>query len=388
MRTHRLGIPALIAAICVSVTAFAAPAVAGSAHHRHSHHSSSAVVDVATYNLYLGADLDPLFGASSFPDLVGRAGQVYAAVQRTNFPERAKAIAKLIAKKHPDLVGLQEVALWETAPGTVQSPSAAFTPTYDFLKILLAELAHRGVRYKAIASNTNFSGTLPIALGGPAPGFPSSTWAHFVDHDVILARAGKSGGRPTVKKSSVIEKNFTAKLTIPSGVAGVPDFVVPRGWSSVDVRAKHSTFRFFNTHLEAFGGDAVRGPQATELAAEIRKSPYPAIVVGDINSAPPNCSTNGGAFQILLNTGLKEVWPAVHRSHPCGGVTSGQAADLLNAESELDQRIDVVMFDPHAFKAKRAEVIGDEQRDRSEPTGLWPSDHAGSVAKLTSKRHH
>ena len=35
-----------------------------------------AAFDVATYNIYLGADLTPLFGAMSFPDLVARAGQI------------------------------------------------------------------------------------------------------------------------------------------------------------------------------------------------------------------------------------------------------------------------------------------------------------------------
>ncbi|MGZ5406312.1 MAG: endonuclease/exonuclease/phosphatase family protein [Aeromicrobium sp.] len=385
MRPRRRGLAAILVAICVSFAALAVPAAAGAAPPGRGQHSPAAVVDVASYNLYLGADLAPLFGASSFPDLVSRAGQVYAAMEATKFPERAKALAKVIAKERPDLIGLQEVALWETAPGTVQGPTATFATTYDFQKILLAELAKRGVRYSEVATNTNFTGTLPIALGGSAPGFPSSTWARFTDHDVILARDGKSARDVVVNPSSVDERNFTAKLSLPSFPGG-PAFDVPRGWSSVDVTAKKSTFRFFNTHLEAFGGGSVRNPQATELAGVIESSPHPAIVVGDINSSTPGCLGDNDAFQILLDTGLSEVWPAVHRRDRCGGVTSGQDADLLNSQSALDQRIDVVMFDPDGFKALRAKVIGDERRDRSWPTGLWPSDHAGSVATLRTAR--
>jgi hypothetical protein len=56
---------------------------------------------VATYNLYLGADLTPLFAASSPQELVQRAGQIYANVVKTDFPSRAEAIAGLLAANPP-----------------------------------------------------------------------------------------------------------------------------------------------------------------------------------------------------------------------------------------------------------------------------------------------
>jgi endonuclease/exonuclease/phosphatase family metal-dependent hydrolase len=350
-----------------------------------------AIVDVATYNLYLGADLNPLFSAANYFDLVARAGQVHAAMEATDFTERAGAIAALIAKERPDVVGLQEVALWETAPGNIATPTAPFTVEYDFLALLLDELAGRGVPYEEVATNTNFSGTLPISLAGGPPNFPSSRWARFTDHDVILVRSGLPARHLSVDPASVEEHNFDAELVIPSGVAGVPPFEVPRGWSSVDVTVKGFTFRFFNTHLEAFNDPRevfgyYRNLQAAELAEVIEESPYPAVVVGDINSRPPCDGFNTEAYEILIGVGLVEVWPQVHRKDPCGGNTSGQAADLLNAESELDHRIDTIMFDPDALTAIRTEVIGDEQRDRSTPSGFWPSDHAGSVATLKTVR--
>jgi endonuclease/exonuclease/phosphatase family metal-dependent hydrolase len=369
----------LIASLVAPLSASARPAG------RPDSAPARANVDVATYNVYLGADLNPLFAQSSFPGLVGAAGEVYAAMEATDFTERAGAIADLIAQRRPDVVGLQEVALWELAPGTIQSPTAPFVPTYDFLELLLDELAARGVPYDAVATTDNFTGALPIDLAGDAPAFPGSTWARFTQRDVTVVRAGLPERHLSVDETSVQETNYAAEVTIPSGVAGVPDYRVPRGWSSVDVTVKGFTFRFFNTHLEAFS-EAVRNLQAEELAAEIAASPYPPVVVGDINSRPPGCSFNTVAFQTLLDAGLVEVWPVVHRRDPCGGVTSGQAADLLNAESRLDHRIDVVMFDPDHLTAIRTEVIGDEQRDRSSPTGFWPSDHAGSVATLKTVR--
>jgi endonuclease/exonuclease/phosphatase family metal-dependent hydrolase len=352
-----------------------------------------AAFDVATYNVYLGADLNPLFGASDFVDLVGRAGQVYAAMEATDFPERAEAIADLLAEEAPDVVGLQEVARWATAPGNIQTPTAPFTVTYDFLDILLKELAERGVPYEEVATNENFNGTLPISLGGAPPLFPSSTWASFTDRDVIVVRSGLPERRLSVDESSVRERNFSpeATLVIPTGVPQAPFFPVPRGWSSVDVTVKGSTFTFFNTHLEAFNDPTeefgfYRNLQAHELADEVEDSAYPPIVVGDINSRPPCDGFNTEAYEILIDAGLVEVWPEVHPSEPCAraSFTSGQAADLLNTESLLDHRIDTIMFDPRAFTALQADVIGEEQQDRTTPTGLWPSDHAGSTGKLRS----
>lgn len=56
---------------------------------------------VATYDLYLGADLTPLFSAPSPQELVARAGRTYAKVVRTDFPPRAEAIARLLAANPP-----------------------------------------------------------------------------------------------------------------------------------------------------------------------------------------------------------------------------------------------------------------------------------------------
>ena len=399
MRPRRPGLRALAAATAVALAAALAPGAAAAPPPGKPGGPPAqvpparAMADVATYNLYLGADLNPLFGATSFPDLVGRAGQVYAAMEATNFPERAEAIADLLAKERPDVVGLQEVALWSTAPGTVQTPTAPFTVTYDFLDLLLDELAERGVPYEEVATNENFTGTLPISLGGAPPLFPSSTWAQFTDRDVIVVRSGLPERHLSVDESSVREENFDATLVIPSGVPGVPPFAVPRGWSSVDVTMKGFTYTFFNTHLEAFNDPTrpfgyYRNLQAEELAAEIEASPYPPVVVGDINSRPPCDGFNTTAYETLIDAGLVEVWPEVYPTAPCApaSFTSGQADDLLNAESLLSHRIDTIMFDPDAFDAIRTSVIGEEQRDRSTPTGFWPSDHAGSVATLRSAR--
>ncbi len=316
-------------------------------------------VTVASYNLYLGADLTPLFSASSPQELVQRAGQIYANVVRTDFPSRAEAIAKLLAANPPDVAGLQEVSLWETGP-----ISGPLSPSYDFLELLLAALARHGLAYRPVATNVNFA-------SAPTP-ISASTAARLTDRDVIIARSDLPAAR--LKVSDPESHNFAATLVIPSAIPGL-SFTVPRGWSAVDVKVRGRTVRFANTHLEAFS-TAVRNQQGRELAAALAGSPHPVVLVGDLNSQPDDTM---GAYGTFSTAGYADAWVAVHG--PEGGFTSGQTELLDNVPSKLDHRIDYVLYQPLGVRAVAAEVIGDELDDRT-PAGLWPSDHAGVVATL------
>jgi endonuclease/exonuclease/phosphatase (EEP) superfamily protein YafD len=315
---------------------------------------------VATYNLYLGADLTPLFSATTQAELVQRAGQVYANVVKTDFPARAEAIAELLAANPPEVAGLQEVALWETGP--IGGP---LTPSYDFLRLLLDALARHGLAYRPVAVNVNFSSGGPIPIG-------ATTAARFTDRDVILARADLP--EALVGVSNPESHNFAVRLVIPTGIPGL-SFAVPRGWSAVDVKVRGKTVRFANTHLEAFS-TPVRNAQAAELATALARSPHPVVLVGDLNSRPDDMS---GAYGTFSTTGYADAWTVARG--PEGGFTSGQSELLDNVPSLLDHRIDYVLYQPRAVEALQAEVIGEELSD-STFSGLWPSDHAGVVATL------
>ena len=357
---------------------------------------SAVTMDVGIYNVYLGADLNPLFGASSLPDLISRASAIYAEVERTDFPQRAEAIAELVADDAPDVLGLNEVALWETAPWAfVQTPggplpvaTVPYTPTFDFEQILLDALAAEGEPYTVVATNSNFtSATIPIAI----PISPTLA-ARFTDHDLILVR---DDALKHLTVSNVRSFNFSDASLFSVNLLGL-NVQVDRGWSTVDLTQRGRTFRFVNTHLEAFGTtplrDEWRNLQAAELVADLETSPHPLVVVGDINARPTLCQDfrqppqfqdqNVVAYGLLEDAGLQEVWPLVYERDPCGPAswTSGQDDSLLEP-STLDHRIDVV-FVSEEFSALQAETIGEEPDDRTEPDGFWPSDHAGSLAKI------
>jgi hypothetical protein len=71
------------------------------------------------------------------------------------------------------------------------------------------------------------------------------------------------------------------------------------------------------------------------------------------------------------------------------GYTCCQATRLDNEASQLDERVDLVWarhasdyVGPPFLVNVRANVIGEEEKDKTVPSALWPSDHGGVAARL------
>lgn len=389
---------AAAATAAVAMVGVSSPALAKGWHSPPGY--SAPTVEVQTYNLYFGADLNPLFAVETPEDLLAATSAVYAEMQASNIPARVEAAAELIAEEAPELVGLQEVSLWRSAPATFTpdggiAPTGPFTTEYDAEELMLKALADLGTPYDFVVENKNFSNeTFPLPVL-TATGLRLVT---FTDFDVIVARSDAvASGDVTLGATQ--SDTFDATLQVPIGDQIVD---VPRGWSAVDATIGGKTIRFANTHLEAFGvtplKDEVRNPQARELARELKRSPHPVVLVGDINSRPTMCrwarigtdnfflDQNIKAYRTLQRSGLLEAWPAVNPFRPCSDEswTSGQG-ELDNAASALDHRIDLVFFS-RGVSALDTEVVGDEEADRT-AGGLWPSDHASSWAELRLNKH-
>jgi len=348
-------------------------------------------VDVQTYNLDLGADLTPLFGATDIASLRAAATGVYADVQASEPEQRMRAVARIIARQRPDVVGLQEVALWSLAPYQLVGPYplavGPYVASYDFLALLLRDLAAHGQEYQAVSINTTFDSATAIPVAVP---ISDTTAARYTHRNVIIV------SKALAKHATVTnpqQANYQAKFTVTLLGQQVS---VGRGWASIDITRRGRTFRFLDTHLEAYGlpplKDQIRNPQAVELAGVVTASSNPAIVVGDFNARPTMCATwrrppdpddaNTIAYATLQGAGLAEVWPLVHPGNPCSPAswTSGQTS-LRGPVSTLSHRIDDV-FLTAGWTALRTDVVGDIASDLSRPDGLWPSDHASTVARV------
>jgi endonuclease/exonuclease/phosphatase family metal-dependent hydrolase len=329
---------------------------------------SSAPV-VMTRNLYLGADLSPAILAPNAPALFQAAADIYLNVVATDFPERAKLIAEEIEDHSPDLIGLQEVALWQT--GTLLDPTAATTVEFDYLALLQAELASLGLDYTAAVVQETFDAEVPATVS--STGTPVLKDVRLTQRNVILVRDGVSHSNP----QSVY---FDTNAVYPNlGGVGL-ELVDLRGWTSIDVsmEPKDKTFRFLNTHLESFVSP-VRDAQAQELVDGPLSTNLFVIAVGDFNSPPTGADS--GAYGILTspnNGKLRDAWTATHGTDP--GYTFGQDPDLLNEEDFSSVRIDLVLTKTAALKATEATLTGTTAKT---PTGLWASDHFGVVSQIS-----
>ncbi len=331
-----------------------------------SHRSSGMNPDVTvmTRNLYLGADFNVILGAQSPEEIPVRVAQFFANVQATNYPERVQALADEIAATRPHVIGLQEAALYR-----MQSPSDylqgvtepnATDIVLDFVALLQSELAARELPYRIVNESANVDEELPGALSA----------TEFFDlrltlRNVILARANV---RATGSETGIYE----AMLKVPVG-GQQASFARSYGWITAVVEGV--PFRFVNTHLETQAAAPVQEAQASELLLLLEDAEEPIILVGDFNSAADGTTTSSYAN---LTSRFSDTFAAANPE--VSGYTCCQSADLMNPESILDRRLDLILFrgDVDVSSAQR---IGDAQDDRT-PSGLWPSDHAGVIAEL------
>lgn len=181
--------------------------------------------DVMTRNMYVGTDFAEIFAAQDVPTLLTEVAEAFADVQASNVQARIQAIAHEIKTTKPDLVSLQEVALWQTGPFDPTMPSAN-TVAFDYLTLLLDELnKNDSLQYEAIAVLTNLVAEAPAI--GPLGLFD----VRFTDRVVLLARTDLN--RKDFDVENVMSQHFATVLSVPTATLGL--ITIPRGYISADV---------------------------------------------------------------------------------------------------------------------------------------------------------
>ncbi|HEX2895645.1 MAG TPA: endonuclease/exonuclease/phosphatase family protein [Marmoricola sp.] len=359
---------------------------------------------VMTRNLYLGADINrpvvaalqaqaahpgntPEDKAAVLDALANATHYTRAIVDQTNFNVRARLLAKEFKKTKPDLVGLQEVALWRHGPlqlDQVGVPNATEVD-YDYLAILLKALRKQGMHYQAVQVGDRADVEAPSYTGSVSNGTVSSDArdVRLTMRDVILKR--KNSGVKVLDTGNALYSH-NLELT----VAGVT-FSFARGYNWVDVRHGSKKFRFINTHLEAFGSDYAYA-QAQELLAAAPSPTRTNVLVCDCNSDPLNDTVIPGEthahsapYKLITQTGgFTDEW--LRWKPAAQGWTSG-LSELVNDASPagFNHRIDMVFARKAGgggLRVDRGWVTGTKLKDRDPKTGLWPSDHGGVVLRL------
>ncbi len=325
---------------------------------------SGQVARVMTRNLFLGADLSGAM-VTDPGQFVVAAGAILRQVDATNFPVRAHGLAAEILAVQPDLVGLQEAALWRVGP----VDGAPTTTRYDYLQLLLDQLNAGEERYRVAAVQEEFDF---IAIADYDGDFIPDTSARLTMRDAILERidAGIHVSNPQMG-------HYQALLPVPSPAGALP---VTRGWLSVDARVRGSLpFRFIATHFEAFDPRTMhpsfRAMQASELAAVAAASELPVVLVGDLNSDDDTVVPDDQqAYRVLLANDFVER----STNDPLSCCINSDTLQTGDA-SMFDHQVDHIMTNAPDLVA----LVSSTVTGRTMPaSGWWDSDHAGVFSAL------
>jgi endonuclease/exonuclease/phosphatase family metal-dependent hydrolase len=311
-----------------------------------------------TYNANEGTEFIPLSNPAAYGGLPGAVSATWQEVQSSNIPARTKALAKEIARNHPDLVGLQEATVYTFAPPAGGKPTVT-----DSLALLLHDLKSLGEHYTAVVVS-------PTAKFPPLPD-SGGDMITFMEENVILARTDLPKGRFEV--SNVQTGTFRAFVPFLG-------LRLTRSWASADVTWRGQTFRFIDTHLDSLS-NAVQRAQAQELLAGPAKTALPVVIALDsnANAADPTSDTYA-TYSTLIGGGFQDAWS---QTHPDAlGLTWGPTAPDGPA-LRLQERLDLILY-RGGFKAREGHRVGIQLRERTHTSPpLWPSDHLGVAATLT-----
>ncbi len=317
-------------------------------------------ITATTQNLYVGADVDAVIGALASPDPTDDVPALLFAIEtlgKTDYPARAEAIAREIGRERPHVVGLQEVSVIDIDLTGLGLPVVVHL---DFLAILQAKLAERGLHYEVAARVQNI-------VAAPLPGIS------LVDYDAMLVDADR------VAVTSSGGQNFTANVGVVA-----PGVELKRGWVWARVTIGGEPYTFVSTHAEAdlagasLGG--LRALQMTELVASVA-SDHRVLMMGDFNDSPES-----QMHQVIAGAGFTDVWAALHHRAP--GLTCCHLPDLSDRVARFTQRIDYVFT--RGLGRRSSDLSGEIDRFGAVPADrtagplypIWPSDHAGLTATL------
>ncbi|MEJ2187775.1 MAG: hypothetical protein P8Z36_17940, partial [Gemmatimonadota bacterium] len=289
--------------------------------------------NVMTWNVYMGAELEPLFNAPSADQVPALTTDYWDAVQATDFRDRAEAIVAAVSALDPDAITLQEVMLFRTqSPGdaTSDAPTAAQDTALDFLAILGDALTSAGLDYRVAAQSDNFDIEVPMAVDGGLNDL------RITDRDVVLAR----GDHEVIHTNA---DHFLVNRTVQVGQAS---FVLTRGWAYADLILSQAgnteeIVRFATTQLENDAFPDVQEAQADELLSRVSPSGSmvtPVVLAGDLES--PADSTNTTGFQVLWDAGLRDAWTLGPSEGP--GFTCCHAP-TLDDDAALSRRVDYIL---------------------------------------------
>jgi hypothetical protein len=316
------------------------------------------VFSVMTRNMDLGSDYEPALAAHDPQSFVHGVTTIYNEIVASNIAERAAGVAREIQETMPTVVSLQEVSLVQRLVwnGTRWS----LLDQIDQLGALQTALAQLGLSYSLATEVAELDIIAPSDAG---------YYVRVRDSEAILVRSDLPGSILTVSNPQT--GHYTHLLSFQTPVGPV---IAVAGWASIDITAMGSTVRVIDTHLEsrsasiaaAQGNELLMGPAVTNL---------PIVVAGDLNSGP---STTTDAYDVIA-AAMTDTWSTTKPNDP-GLTLPLHGEDFFPYETSPDRRIDLIFS--RGLRPVTDILIGTNDLT---PSGLYPSDHAGVLARVASQ---
>jgi len=322
---------------------------------------------VMTQNMYVGTDVDAILTAIlTGGDLATVLTEQVQVLQNTEFARRAGALADVLAKDRPHVVGLQEISTI-----VIDIPALGLDFQVDFLPALDSVLAARNLPYVVAGQVTNFT----VSPSLPVPGTVSLT-----DMEVMLVDAS----RVTVA-GPVTAQLFSYNLgTVAPGVT------IEYGFVMAPLSVDGNTYLVATTHLQddlaPYDLSLLRYAQMSEVVGYADAYGLPrSVIMGDLNDFE-----GSSMYDAATGAAFVDLWKTLRPGTL--GYTCCNDPDLANPRPDLNQRIDFIFA--RGFEGPPGRVMGKIDRVNYNPGDkvpgpsypIWMADHAGLVGTLLMPR--
>ena len=254
-----------------------------------------------------------LQGEEALVALGAATRELHEVVARTDFGIRSRLLAAEIAATRPDLVGLQEVALWRLGPLDLENAGRtdALEVEEDFLETLQSELLRRGLVYEVVQLQETTDVEAPSFAGNPESGdVEDPSDLRLTVRDVILVRSDAE-----IRVRDRGSGRYDARLNIDLGGVG---YSYVRGYAWADLQRSGSRFRFLTTHLESEVADLTLAQAEELVTGPATDTELPVVVACDCNSDPAATARRPGdgvprnaAYQRLTGAGFADQWSSL-----------------------------------------------------------------------------
>jgi endonuclease/exonuclease/phosphatase family metal-dependent hydrolase len=365
-------------------------------------------LNIMTLNLYLGGSLsDAINSAANIVEFLPAAAKVYDTAIKTDFPLRAKWIAKTVKKQNPDVITLNELTEW-----VATSSSGASLPSYDYLPILQDALKNEGLAFDVASLSPNadigYSDAVGIPYYNPKKAgcdqlFPIEAalrcQVRLKDRDAVLYNTASTDLQFTGTSD---HGNFSKQTTFE--VAG-STLSFKRGWASAAFTFKGKAVTVMTAHLEVESQDGkgkkgkygfknwpskvqvAQGKELLKIAKQKAKETQGRVILaGDLNS-----DANGyysPTYRNLTKSYFKDSWKqAGGKFGKAVGATCCQTGTLKSSkrldsgDPVIPTRIDLVLT--RGAKAVWKRIDGTKLMQKKQPK--WQSDHYFYAAAVRLK---